>query len=378
MGLTLDRWRVPGRHSGGVRISFAVVFTVLLSVAPASAVRAQPAAESAEDREYRNLIEDAVEHSRDGRLEEALALFRRAHRLRPSARTYRGIGLVRFGMRDYAGTISALRSSLSDERRPLEGDTRAEAEDLLARARRLVARVRLTATPTDARITVDGRPPILDHDGALLANPGRHEVRVERDGFRGEGRTLSVEGGSEQAMVVNLRAERALAAGEAVLPAVDSAAPEVVPLSVRSRARGLTLHATPMREGEPDVTAVSELCTAPCDTSVAAGLYRLAIGRTGERQHPVGDYRLESPLDATLHYRNRSIERVIGWIVGGVALGVAFLHLIPIFVVDDNTARGVLSASAIGFVGVGVGFVLGLGLWGDYAAIDLTPAGAAP
>ena len=90
-------------------------------------------------RHYRALINDAVAEYDAHHFEEARALFRRAHELEPSARTWRGIGMAAFELRDYVKSLRALEASLVDSRLPLTGTERDQVQalaDTRARLRR--------------------------------------------------------------------------------------------------------------------------------------------------------------------------------------------------------------------------------------------------
>jgi hypothetical protein len=78
----------------------------------------------AETQAYRSLISDAAAEYDAKHFAEARALFRRAHELEPSARTWRGIGMAAFELRDYVKSLRALEASLVDSRLPLIGSER--------------------------------------------------------------------------------------------------------------------------------------------------------------------------------------------------------------------------------------------------------------
>lgn len=340
----------------------------LMLCAPASAQPGEgDAPSSAEDEtEYRSLVGEAVSQSAAGHYPEALALFIRAHALRPSARTLRGIGLVRFGLADYAGSIRALEASLTDERRPLEAAHRQEAQDTLERANRYVARVAVELVPPDAEITVDGSQLVLPDDHVLLLNPGRHEIRFEREGFVDEARSLAIEGGGRQRLEVELRAVGATNVGQSPSSSVS--------VNVRSDPVGLVFHAHPMSApGDLVPNVVSEVCVAPCSAQLAPRLYRFAFGAPAETPTPVGEYRLDFSVDLTIHYDDREWFRVAGWIVGGTfLLGSAALLSTIAAVTSEGPAiaLGILGASSFA-VGLAVG--IPLIFLEDATALELRP-----
>ncbi|HJL19832.1 MAG TPA: hypothetical protein RMH99_29485 [Sandaracinaceae bacterium LLY-WYZ-13_1] len=175
---------------------------ILLSAASADA---QPEGEPPEA--YREAILGAVEEFQAGRWSEARALFLRAHEIMPNARTFRGIGLASFEMREYAEAHRALTRALADERRPLSDEHRAHARELLERCRTFTGRYALAITPSDAEVELqlDGAP-VEPHGGVLVVNIGTHTLVATAPGFEPRTRRLSVRGGEEASLRLALEA----------------------------------------------------------------------------------------------------------------------------------------------------------------------------
>lgn len=166
---------------------------VLLGLSPTALADDGPtSAEPSSSSDYRRAIDAALSEFEAQRYEEARALFLEAHALDPNARTLRGIALCAFELGDYVGAITYFEQALASDRRTLDTRQRAQAEQLLARSRTFVGTVRLTVEPATATVTVDGRPPTI-RDGAILLNPGDHEIRVEAEGFASDSRRVRVE-----------------------------------------------------------------------------------------------------------------------------------------------------------------------------------------
>jgi hypothetical protein len=89
---------------------------------------------------YSALLREGVQRHVDGEWRAARALFLRAHRLFPSARTLRSLGMVEFDLGHYAGSVEYLTRALTASVRPLALDQRAEV-------RRLLSQVRASASP---------------------------------------------------------------------------------------------------------------------------------------------------------------------------------------------------------------------------------------
>jgi hypothetical protein len=210
------------------RRRFAAARCRLRSVAAAAgaAQPAPPASASAADAEYAKTIADALREYRLGNWEEATAMFTRAHALRPSARTLRGMGLSEFENRKYASALVHCSAALADARNPLNPEQRSELERVIARASEFVARVALTLQPAGADVRVDGGPPQRDAAGQLLLDPGPHELVVS-DGRRVERRRLVAGSGQTLALAIALQPE-ASAPKSGVAVAADASADQPV------------------------------------------------------------------------------------------------------------------------------------------------------
>jgi tetratricopeptide (TPR) repeat protein len=138
----------------------------------AGAARAQ----EAEGDEYSAIIEEAVREFGAQRFMEARALFERAHRVAPSARTLRGIGLSSLELGDYPEAYRALGAALSDTNRPLTDEQRTAAAAHLDRVRGFLGVYRIVTRPEGAQLTIDGRPAVLEADGSVLLSLGTHDV----------------------------------------------------------------------------------------------------------------------------------------------------------------------------------------------------------
>lgn len=155
------------------------------AVGPAAAQPKDIAPEAAptDNPEYDRLLKEALNEFQLGNWTEARSLFERAHEIKPSARTLRAIGLAAFEEKSYAAAAAYLTAALSDQRRPLTDEQRAEAEYALKRSLDYVAQYELDVLPEDARVRVDQREPIM-LDGKLLLDPGKYQLEVTADGYQ--------------------------------------------------------------------------------------------------------------------------------------------------------------------------------------------------
>ena len=169
---------------------------------------------------YRETIAQALNEYDLAHYEEARSLFSKAHAMAPSARTWRGLGMAEFELRNYLSCIEDLEQALHDPVRPLSGALRAETEALLTRARDFVARVELNLQPAiGSSLSVDGAPAERRLDGSLLLPVGEHELEASAPGYLSARRKLSLVGGRTERVQITLARETAAAPASATPPA---------------------------------------------------------------------------------------------------------------------------------------------------------------
>lgn len=176
------------------RISLFCLLAVLLCPAlcvPHGAL-AQPAA--AESSRYRAIIREAVAEFSAGRWEEARALFTKAHRINPSARTLRGLGMTAFELRNYVEARQMLSQAMQSKVLPLTEVQRTHTQHLLERTNAFIGVYTIHA-PIGTSLLVDGQPPDLDNEGRLLMNGGRHMVTASLQGYANQIQQVDVRGG---------------------------------------------------------------------------------------------------------------------------------------------------------------------------------------
>jgi hypothetical protein len=152
----------------------------------------------------RALIEDATAEYDAHHFEEARALFRRAHEIEPSARTWRGIGMAAFELRDYVKSVRALEASLVDSRLPLTSTQRDQVQALAQRAQVFVGHFVIHLSPKEAVLRVDDTPTPLDDADILLLERGRHVLTAVAVDRRAETRAINVVGGERREISIML------------------------------------------------------------------------------------------------------------------------------------------------------------------------------
>jgi hypothetical protein len=153
---------------------------------------------------YRQAIKDGVAEYEARRFEEALSYFRRAHHLSPNARTFRGIGMASFELRDYVTAMRNLLAALPDQRKPLSDEQRKDTQDLLERCRLFVAVYTLTVSPSKAHVTIDAKVPDLQPDGSVLLGLGEHLIEARADGYLKRSLSVKVRGGERSDLLLTL------------------------------------------------------------------------------------------------------------------------------------------------------------------------------
>ena len=156
---------------------------VTATLAGPAALHAQPAPGTAvdADAEYAQLVSGALSEFERGHWEQARAWFERAHALRPNARTLWGLGVTAFELGRYAQAIEELQIAVADLRLPLEGEQRAQAEDVIARAARHVAMLSVELEPPRAVLSLDG---LETRSRELVLSPGSYTLAARAPGFQ--------------------------------------------------------------------------------------------------------------------------------------------------------------------------------------------------
>jgi hypothetical protein len=188
--------------------------------APNSEPVPQASASNPDDAQYDELVQKALAEYGRGNFPEAKVFFARAHELRPSARTLRGLGLAAYEMRDYVEASGALRQALDSQEKPLTAEMRSKVEQTLEEADGFVARYELMVEPGAVTLQVDSRAPVLRHN-LLLLNPGSHVITAEAENYEFFSRTVVVQGGE--------RGTLKLVLNPLPNPAPAAAGPELAP-----------------------------------------------------------------------------------------------------------------------------------------------------
>jgi tetratricopeptide (TPR) repeat protein len=172
-------------HGFGMRARRASWWSLVGWIACMAAVTSSERAhaqetQAAESSEYTHTIEQAVEQFRAREFDRARELFQAAHKLQPSARTLRGVGLTDFESGRYAIAIAELTASLKETRKPLDAQQRIEIQAVIAHASGFVGTLEVSVTPKEATLSVDGVPVSGE---SLQLDAGDHALRASAPGY---------------------------------------------------------------------------------------------------------------------------------------------------------------------------------------------------
>jgi tetratricopeptide (TPR) repeat protein len=139
-------------------------------------VSAQPSAaeksasSEARNDDYTRAIKSAVEAYNRDDFATARKFFARAHELRPSARTWRGLGTTAFELRQFDDAVRELTFALEDRRSPLTPELRSETELTLRVAERRLKEN--AAPPRPSAAAASAAPPASPPSAAAPEDHG--------------------------------------------------------------------------------------------------------------------------------------------------------------------------------------------------------------
>jgi len=204
MTIRMDGQPFRFRARSGIGLGLAVLLSMAFLQTARAADKTLEPSEASEDPAYRRAIKEGLAEYAALHYEEARSLFRHAHEISPNARTFRGIGMTSFELRDYVAAVRNLSAALKDPRKPLSPEQSKNAQELLDRSRMLVDVYSLTVSPRHARVLIDGRAPELDADRTLLLGVGLHNLEVSAPGMIMRSLPINVRGGERKELSVTL------------------------------------------------------------------------------------------------------------------------------------------------------------------------------
>lgn len=131
--------------------------------------------------------------------------FEAAHRVQPSARTLRALGLTARQQRRYADAAVLLSRALRSGEQPLTEAMQRELQTAIAGLDPAIARYKLVPGDAAAKVRVDGKAANLD-GSELLLDPGTHQIVVERPGSAPIAQRVAAEPGLRSELRVDANA----------------------------------------------------------------------------------------------------------------------------------------------------------------------------
>ncbi len=195
--------RRRARRSLTLRMGLSLALALCAALAPPPARADDRDAPTGPGSEYARAVAQAVEEFRLQHWQEAIVLFTRAHRLSPSARTHRGLGLAFFEARQYGRALQHLRAALSERRRPLTEAQRGEVRAAIDRTLTLVGELHLHAQPAESALIVDGTRRPWNGDLIVLI-AGEHTIELHARGHEPARAVVEVTAGERLSLTLSL------------------------------------------------------------------------------------------------------------------------------------------------------------------------------
>ena len=126
--------------------------------------------------DYEAALTQALEAHARGDYGHARIFLERAHSLEPSARTWRGLGIVAFAQGRHLEAIRFLDAALASDVKPLPPELRAGVEELLVNAWGQVGRFEILLEPNTGDFLIDRQAPDFYAPSTVVLTPGSHRI----------------------------------------------------------------------------------------------------------------------------------------------------------------------------------------------------------
>jgi hypothetical protein len=180
-------------------------------------------AQSANVDEARDHFSKGVEFFKDQSYDAALAEFQRAYSISPNYRLLYNLAQVQLERHDYAAALKYLQDYLAGGGSEIDADRRAQVTADVSRLKSKVARLLVRADVEGADVAIEGavvaKTPMA---ASIVVNPGVVHLRVTREGYRAETRTLTVVSADEQIVSIMLSRDASGAAPGAATAREDT------------------------------------------------------------------------------------------------------------------------------------------------------------
>jgi hypothetical protein len=187
-----------------------LLILTLLASAPESS-RPAPAESSAEQNPTeaaKHLFTQGAQLYADGDLPGARFAFERAFELSSNYKILYNLAVVELELHDYASAKETFERYLQEGGDAIDASRRAEVEAELEGLAGRVGQVRITVSPSDAVVTLDGERTELSADGLdTHLNLGVHTVKAAAPGYAPKEERFEVEGGAVTELTLQLEQE---------------------------------------------------------------------------------------------------------------------------------------------------------------------------
>ncbi len=161
------------------------------------------------DTEARERYERAIKLYEDADFDGALVELERAYKLRPTYKLLYNIARVRFALNDYASAVKGYRQYLAEGGDKIPASRRDEVQAEIKKLERRVAKLTVQVDVEGAEIYVDdalvGTSPMRE---PVLVNAGLRRIAVRHPDYNQQGRRLSIAGGDEESLSIDLKATK--------------------------------------------------------------------------------------------------------------------------------------------------------------------------
>lgn len=295
---------------------------------------AQPAAEPASNEapaaSFEELIAAGVQEYERHDWTAAQFHFEQAHRLRPSARTLRALGLTAQQQHRNAEAATLFARALRSQELPLSGSMR---EEIAAAYRTLddsIARYRLVLDDDDLLLRVDGKIPLFDR-AELLLDAGRHELVVE--GPRGAQSTHIIDATAGQRSELRL-------SGQARAVAVPAPSAPSEPAPAEDKSEPLPL-ATPIATEDAGWSTRDKIAFGTALGGGAAFVVGVTFGILALTEDTASrkDCDLNECGPSGLEHRDAAFNRAKISTIGFVAAGALLATSLTLHLTDDDASE---------------------------------------
>jgi hypothetical protein len=204
---TSARTRGP-RETGITMHSFQMKRRVTALAVAAALLAAAPRLASADDQELaKTKFQQGMALIKEENYPAALAAFEESYRILPKPGLLYNIAMCQKALFRYVDSIAAFKKYLEAMGASVKPEMKLNVEQALADMRKLVGTIVIDGAPDGASVFVDDKPVgTTPLEETLIADPGQHSIRVERDGYKPLRTEVNVASGAGVSVRAQLRA----------------------------------------------------------------------------------------------------------------------------------------------------------------------------